>query len=186
MILDLWLSILLAAIAVFLVSAVVHMVLPIHWNDYVKLPAEDELLASMRGVGLAPGSYVFPRPDSVKEMASPEMRARYDRGPVGSMTILPNGMPNMGKSLLQWFLFCIVVGVVVAHVTGLACAPGAGFGRVFHVASLVAFLGYGFSSVNDSIWKGIRWGVTTRFVVDGLLYGLATGAVFGWLWPAGQ
>ena len=33
-------------------------------------------------------------------------------------------------------------------------------------------------------WKGVSWGITFKFVIDGLLYGLATGAVFAWLWPA--
>jgi len=47
-----------------------------------------------------------------------------------------------------------------------------------------AFLGYALWSVNDSIWKGVAWSTTLKFVLDGLLYALATGAVFAWLWPA--
>ena len=45
----------------------------------------------------------------------------------------------------------------------------------------IAFLAYGASSISESIWKAQSWGTTTRFVVDGLIYSLLTGGVFGWL-----
>jgi hypothetical protein len=34
-----------------------------------------------------------------------------------------------------------------------------------------------------SIWFKRDWGTTMRSTVDGLVYGLLTGGVFGWLWP---
>jgi hypothetical protein len=37
--------------------------------------------------------------------------------------------------------------------------------------------------VHDSIWKGQRWGISVKFVVDGLVYGPVTAGIFGWLWP---
>ena len=47
----------------------------------------------------------------------------------------------------------------------------------------MAFVAYSLSSVLDSIWKAQRWATTFRFVIDGLIYSLLTGGVFGWLWP---
>ena len=47
-----------------------------------------------------------------------------------------------------------------------------------------AFLAYGLSNVTDSIWKGVPWSITAKFLFDGLLYGLTTGAIFAALWPA--
>ena len=41
-----------------------------------------------------------------------------------------------------------------------------------------------FTSVNDSIWKGVSWCVTSKFMFDGVVYALVTGATFAWLWPA--
>ncbi len=35
----------------------------------------------------------------------------------------------------------------------------------------------------DSIWKGQPWSVTIKMMFDGLVYGLFTAGVFGWLWP---
>jgi hypothetical protein len=54
---------------------------------------------------------------------------------------------------------------------------------VFRVTSAVTLLGYSVSNATDSIWKGVRWGTTVKFMFDGLLYALTTGATFVWLWP---
>jgi hypothetical protein len=55
---------------------------------------------------------------------------------------------------------------------------------VFRLTATVAFLAHGTTGVCDAIWKGVSWGIAGKFVFDGLLYGLATGAVFAWMWPA--
>ena len=52
------------------------------------------------------------------------------------------------------------------------------------IAGTAAFLAHAFSSVNDSIWKGVSWVITLKFVFDGLVYALLTAGVFAWLWPA--
>jgi hypothetical protein len=54
---------------------------------------------------------------------------------------------------------------------------------VFRLTGAAAVLGFSLSYIPDSIWKGLSWGTTLKFAFDGLLYGLATGAVFAWLWP---
>lgn len=180
----LWLPILLAAIAVFVVSSLVHMVLQIHAGDYRKLPNEDAVLAALRQHGVGAGQFMFPHCNSMKEYGSPEMQAKMKQGPLGTLVVRGPDGANMGKALGQWFLFCIVVSVFVAYLTGLSCAPGSDGMRVFRIAATVGLLGYGFSSVADSIWKGIAWSTTARFVFDGLIYALATGGVFALLWPA--
>jgi len=160
----------------------VHMVLAIHKNDYRKLPNEDAVLDGLRTSDVGPGQYMFPH-CSMQDFKLPEMQAKFERGPLGTLVVRDKGCVNMGKSLGQWFLFCVVIGVFVAYLTGLACAPGAPAMQVFRIAGTVATLGYAFSSVTDSIWKGISWSTTLKFVFDGLLYALATGATFAWLWP---
>lgn len=179
----LWLPILLAAVAVFFVSSLVHMVLQIHAGDYRKLPNEDAALEALRQQSLVPGMYVLPHCASPKEMGTPEMIAKYEKGPVAHLTVLPSGPPNMGVYLGTWFAFCLVVGVFVAYLTGRTLAPGAPYLAVHRVAGATAFMAYGLGQVVDSIWKGQRWSATLRHVVDGLLYALVTGGAFGWLWP---
>jgi hypothetical protein len=180
----LWLPILAAAVAVFIVSSIIHMVLPIHASDYRKLPDEESVLDAMRRTGVQPGQFMFPCPASMQDMATPEMQAKFQRGPVGSLIVRPSGPMRMGAALLQWFFYCILVGVFVAYLTGLATAPGAAASHVFRVTATVALLGYAFWSIHDSIWKGLAWSTTAKFVFDGVAYALVTGAVFAWLWPA--
>jgi hypothetical protein len=179
----LWLPIVVAAIAVFIVSSITHMVLKYHNSDYQKHPREDDLRAALRGVDLAPGNYAFPRAMSSKEMGSPEMMEKFKEGPVGFMNIIPDGPPAMGKSLGQWFAYCLVMGVFVAYIAGRALTPGTDYLAVFRIVGAVAFVGYGLGNAVDSIWKAQVWSTTAKHTFDGLLYALVTAGVFGWLWP---
>jgi hypothetical protein len=180
---ELWLPILLSAVFVFVVSSVIHMVLPYHKSDCLRLPGEEKLLTELRSQNIPPGDYAFPRAESMKDMCSPEMMARYQAGPVGFITVMPSGPPAMGKSLFLWFVFSVVVGVFVGYLASIALKHGDPFMTVFRLTGTAAILGYGASHVVDSIWKGHRWANTLKFVFDGVLYGLATGATFAWLWP---
>jgi hypothetical protein len=179
----LWLPILLSAVIVFIASSIVHMVLPWHRKDFARLPNEEEVLAALRKAGVGRGDYVFPCAESMKTMRSPEMHEKFKAGPVGFMTVRPSGTPAMGKNLSMWFVYCILVGIFAAYLAGRTLTPGTEYRPVFRVAGTAAFLGYAVSQWQESIWKGVAWGTTFRFTVDGLLYGLLTGGVFGWLWP---
>ncbi len=179
----LWLPILLSAVFVFLASSVIHMALPIHKGDYKKLPDEAATLEAMRRTGVVPGQYMFPCAASMKDFGSPEMQAKMKQGPVGVM-IVRNGACSMGAALTQWFIFCVVISYVVAWMTFIACHHDAA--GVFRFALVSAFVGYGLSSVTDSIWKGLSWVTTAKFLFDGLVYGLVTAATFAWLWPAAK
>lgn len=178
----LWLPILLSAVFVFIVSSILHMVIPVHKGDYRKLPDEENARAALRNCNIPPGQYMFPNAESMKDCGSPEMIAKFKEGPVGMIIMRANGMPNMGSALCMWFVYCIVIGIFVAYLTGLAVAPGGE--NVFRISATIAMLGHAFSSVNDSIWKDVSWRVTGKFLFDGILYALATGATFAWLWPA--
>ena len=181
---DLWLPILVSAAFVFIVSSILHMCLQYHWTDHTKLKEEGAVLEAMRTQGVTPGSYVFPRPGSVKEMGTPEMLEKYRQGPVGFMIVLPNGPVNMGKSLTLWFLYSVLVSIFVGYLGKLGLAPGADYHAVFRFTCTAAFLGYGMGAIVDTIWKGVRWSVTLKFLFDGAVYGLVTAGTFGWLWPS--
>ncbi|MGQ0553356.1 MAG: hypothetical protein ACT4PU_09060 [Planctomycetota bacterium] len=180
----LWLPILAAGVFVFLVSSVLHMVIPIHKNDFLQLPNEDKVMAALRASGVRPGQYMFPRANSMKECSSPEMQAKFKQGPVGSIIVLPDGMPSIGKALLLWFIFSLLMGAFAGYLAWHTLGQGAPYLTVFRVTGTVAFVGYGASCIIDSIWKGVSWGTTFKFMVDGMLYALVTGGAFGWLWPA--
>ena len=179
----LWLPIVLSAVLVFLASAVLHMVLPFHRKDYKGLPAEDKIREAIREAGVTPGDYHFPHATDLKAAYTPEMIKKFEQGPVGMMTVIPSGPPTMGKALGIWFVFCLVVSVFVAYLTSRTMAAGTSYIAVFRIAGTVAFMGYGMAQATDSIWKGQAWSTTWKHICDGLIYGLLTAGIFGWLWP---
>jgi nucleoside recognition membrane protein YjiH len=179
----LWLPILLSAVIVFVASSVIHMVIPFHKSDYRKLPDEEKVLDSLRTSGVTPGRvYVFPF-TTHKEMKSPETVEKFKRGPIGLLTIRPSGAPNLGKFLGQWFVYCVVVGIFTAYLTGRTLPPGTQYLEVFRIAGTAAFVGYSLALIQNAIWKGETWGVTFKHLIDGVIYGLLTAGIFGWLWP---
>jgi hypothetical protein len=179
----LWLPILLSAVIVFVASSIMHMALPFHRSDYRKLPEEEKVLAALREAGVTPGrEYRFPF-GTMKELKTPGMQERFKRGPVGILTVMPGGVPAMGKYLTQWFLYCIVVSIFAAYLTGRTRLPGTTYLEVFRVAGTAAFLGYAPALAQNAIWRGATWGVTLKHVIDGFIYGLLTAGTFGWLWP---
>ena len=89
----------------------------------------------------------------------------------------------MGKNLVMWFLFSVVIGIFVAYIAGQGLDRGAAFMAVFRMTAAAAILGYAASAIVDSIWKWQKWSITIKFIFDGLVYGLVTAATFGWLWP---
>ncbi|RPJ56525.1 MAG: hypothetical protein EHM12_10260, partial [Dehalococcoidia bacterium] len=179
----LWLPILLSAIAAFVASCVIHMTLPWHKNDYRNVPKEDELMDALRPFAIPPGDYSVPRASSMKEMGSPEFVAKMKKGPVFMLTMLPSGPASMVKSLVLWFVYMVVVGIFAAYVAGRALPAGAEFRQVFRFTGTVAFIGYSLALWQMTIWYNRSWAATLRSTVDGLVYALACGAVFGWLWP---
>jgi len=178
----LWLPIVLSAVIVFVASSIMHMLLPYHRSDYQRLPDEDNLLAALRAAGLKRGLYIFPF-GTHKDMKSPAMMEKYQQGPVGMMTVLPNGLPVMPKFLGMWFVYCLIIGFFVAYLAAHTVAPGTDYLAVFRVVGTAAFLAYGLGHLSNGIWKGQTWSTTIKEVVDGLIYGLLTAGTFGWLWP---
>jgi hypothetical protein len=179
----LWLPILLSAVIVFVASSIMHMVLAYHKSDYRKLPDEDRVTDALRSAGVTAGRiYSFPY-YSFKEMKSAPVVEKLKRGPVGFLTPLPSGPPAIGKSLVQWFLYCIVVGIFAAYLAGRTLAPGTVYLGVFRLVGTVAFLGFGAAHAQESIWAGRSWVVTFKHIFDSLIFALLTAGVFGWLWP---
>ena len=123
---SLLLPILVSAVAVFLASSIVHMLLPYHRSDFRRVPSEDDAMEALRRFNIAPGDYLMPAPGGTADMRSPEFIAKRGKGPVVMMTVFQPGPPGMGKQLALWFVYCLVVSLFTAYVTGVGLAPGAG------------------------------------------------------------
>ena len=180
---QLWLPILLSAVFVFVLSSVIHMMLPWHKGDYQKVPNEDKVMDALRPMTIPPGDYMMPRADSMQAMRSPEFVEKMKKGPVMMMTVLPSGQMGMGGNLAQWFIFSVVVGIFGAYVAGRALPPGSPYLSVFRFAGVTTFCCYTVALWPLSIWFRRSWVITLKATIDGLLYALVTAGTFGWLWP---
>ncbi len=181
---ELWLPILVSAVLVFVASAIIHMVLKYHNSDYTRLPNEDAVRAAIRAGNPAPAQYVIPYCTDMKEMEKPEVKQKYVEGPVAVLNLLRPGLPNMGKSLSQWFLFILVVSLFIAYIAAHAIPRGAEYLHVFRIVGAIGFLVYGMGQFPGAIWMGKPWRIALKEMVDGLVYGLVTAGTFGWLWPS--
>jgi len=179
----LWLPILLSAVAVFAASSVVWMFLPYHHDDFGGLPDEEAVRDALSSPDLTPGQYHIPYAPDREAYRSEEIQRKFEEGPVGMITVM-DGPPDMGRQFVGWFLYSVGVGVLTAYVAGQTLPAGAAYLDVFQITGTVAWAAYGVAYVGDAIWFGRPWGFSLKMVFDGLLYGLLTAGVFGWLWPA--
>ncbi len=179
----LWLPMLLSSVIVFVVSFIIHMLSPWHKHDFPKLANESKVLDALRPLAIPPGDYMIPFASSAAEMRSPEFIEKRRTGPVLVMTVLPGGSVSMGKSLIGWFVYSLVVGLFAAYIAGRALPVGAHYLQVFRFVGASAFLGYCLALWQMSIWYGRSWVTTLKSTIDGLIYALLTAGTFGWLWP---
>lgn len=175
--------IVLSAVFVFVASAVMHMMLTYHKNDFSPVPDEDGLLDAFRRLKVPPGDYCAPHAGSMEAMKSPAFVEKMAKGPVVIMTVAAGGPMTMGAQLTQWFVYSVVISVFAAYVTGRVLTAEAHYLEVFRVAGTVAFMGYAMALPQFSIWYKRSWGTTLRSMFDGLVYSLLTAGTFGWLWP---
>jgi hypothetical protein len=181
---SLWLPIVLSAVIVFVVSSIIHMLLGYHANDFARVPAEDAVMDAIRPFNIPPGDYMMPHAGSAGAMKDPQYLEKMNRGPVAIMTVYPTGRPSMGSSLVQWFLYSVLVSLFAGYIASRALGPGAPYLDVFRFVGTVAFAAYALALLQQSIWYKRKWSTTLKSVFDGLIYGLLTAGVFGWLWPA--
>lgn len=179
----LWMPIVVSAVLVLVALLLVHGLVGWHKSDMSAVPGEAKVMELIRGLDVRPGEYRFPFSNSTEEMTGPEFGEKMKQGPVGMMTIRPNGDLAMGKMLGQWFVYSLCIALLAASLTGRTHGPGAPFLSVFRMSGTVTFGCYVAAHWQNWIW----WGKGTRFTVthslDGIIYALITGATFGWLWP---
>ncbi|MEX0329976.1 MAG: hypothetical protein AB3N64_01005 [Puniceicoccaceae bacterium] len=182
-ILSLWLPILVSTVLVFFASWAIHMFLTYHRSDFSGVPSEDDVRESLGKFNIPPGDYMIPHCSSGNAMKDEAFMKKMEEGPVALVTVMKNGPWNMGSSLAQWFIYCLVVSVLAAYIAGAALPEGAHYMKVFQIAGCTAFIGYAVALAQNSIWYAKKWSSTLKSMLDGLIYSLLTAGVFGWLWP---
>ena len=178
---DLWLPVLLATVAVFFASFLSWMVLKVHDADWPRVKDEDGLLAAVRRLGIAPGSYMFPRCQTMAEMKTPEFQEKLKAGPQGVLTVFP-GRVSMGRSLGLTFALFFAVNATLAYLGTIGLPRGAEFVTVFRFFATAALLAYLTGITQYSIWFRPR---LTGYVIESVGFAVVTGLIFAGLWPRG-
>ena len=182
--LQLWLPIVLGTALAWIASGLIHMLIKYHNSDYGQLSNEDEVSTALRNGSPAVGFYSLPHCVDMADMQKESVQQRFAQGPVAFVTIFPNGMPNMGKLMVQQICFFLVGCFLIAYSATLVLAPGAEYLTVFRFVASVGFLAFGWAQIPMSIWYGHLWSTTAKYMLDALIYGLVIAGSFAWLWPA--
>ena len=179
---DLWLPIVLSAAAVWVASALAWMLLPHHRKDFKGLPNEDALMNAVRSQNIAPGLYGFPDMHDCDKMKDPAFKAKMEAGPMGTLHVWPPGF-KMGGKMFASFVFYVVVSALVALLGAITLHHGEDYHRVFHVTVLAAVMGYCLAGIPNAIWFNTPPRNVAMNLIDGIVYGVITAAIFTAMWP---
>lgn len=182
MLMGLWLPIVLAAVGVWFWNFLSWSILPIHKKDFVGLEHEDAVMAAIRSLNIPVGSYGFPRPKSRAGVKDPAFEAKWKAGPAGLLNVWPAN-PAMGSKMIASFVLYAVVSVLVGYIGSEALPRGTSFAKVMQVLGTAGVLGYTFAGLPNMIWFNGTRSAKMAAVVDGLIAGLGTGAIFAAFWP---
>lgn len=181
---SLWLPIVVAAVAVQVASTLSWMVLRLHRNDWDKLPDEDSVMTALRAQDAGPGEYTFPFAAGPDDWKDEGWMTKFKQGPVGFVTLAKPGEMNIGKNMAIYFGYLLVIQIFVAYVAATTLPVGTEYLKVFQVVGTVAILAFAGGAPTYAIWMSRKWANVWREIFDGVVYGLLTAGVFGWLWPA--
>jgi hypothetical protein len=177
----LWPAILASAAAAWFWSFLSWAMLRVHAGDFKGVPDEPRFLELIRELNLPPEYYSFPHmtKESCKD---PAMKERWKTGPLGILHVWSPKF-SMGRNMILTYLVYTVVSFLIAYVGDIALPHGSPFARVMQVTGTMGVLAYSFAFLPGMIWFQGRPRVMFTSILDGVVQGLATGAVFAAMWP---
>lgn len=176
---NLWLPILLTGIALHFASTIAWMISPHHKKDWIKLDDEDEFVAQINRMNIAPGQYMFPCFADPEESKSEEFKKKWDEGPWGTLSVWGT-KANMGLNIAQTVTFFLVTSYLIGYISNFALGNGAKFTDVFRFVTTVGVLTYCAAGIPNAIWFKKRHMMD---ILDGIAYALIAGLIFASLWP---
>ena len=179
--LELWMPILISAIAVWFASFLAWAVLPHHKKDYTKFPDQDKLMDFIRSSNAKAGQYIFPYCE-YSDLKDPEMKTFYERGPHGHLNLW-KGPASMGRNMCWTVVSLLIISIFVAYVTAEAREFGSDFFSVFQIATTVAFMAHCFGSILNDIWFRKPFRAVFMEFIDAIVFAAITGAIFAFMWP---
>lgn len=190
----LWLPILVSGVGVWIASALAWMAIGHHKKDRDAIANEQEFMDTISRMNIRPGNYGFPDFCQHDKLPRKErmqaLKALYDKHPQGLLQVW--APTNMGANMLFTFLFYLFTSTVIAYLGWAALPHGtvAGAGnesalcwKVFQVLGTAGVLAYCFASFPNDLWFQKKRRAMVMNCIDGIIFGLITGAIFAWLWP---
>tara|TARA_R110002096_G_scaffold344921_2_gene537795 strand:+ start:28332 stop:28916 length:585 start_codon:yes stop_codon:yes gene_type:complete len=179
---ELWMPVLISAVAVFVASSVIWMALPIHKADIKFIPNEDEFTSAIKPLNLKPGLYMYPNCANSKDYKSEAFMDKWKAGPWGMITVM-GAPPNFMMNLVKCFLSYLAITAMAGYLAGIGLGPGAEYMDVFRVVGTAAILGFCMGSFAGDFFLG----KPTRFIItsfiDGVIFALITAGIFAAMWP---
>jgi hypothetical protein len=179
MLAQLWLPIILSAVALFFASFLSWMILGLHKADWNKAPDEDRLTKALVDCGLERGtSYMLPMCDTKERMKDPAFQKRLADGPNGIITIFQKN--DMGRNLALTFIYFVITSVCLAYLGTIAFKPGAPTVDVFRFFAAAGLLTHLAAMVPQSVWFKNR---IVGHAIESIAYACILGGIFAGLWP---
>lgn len=179
---ELWLPILISAIAVFIASSVIWMALPYHKKDIRFMPSEEAFTKAIEPLDIKPGLYMYPNCSDHKDMKSDAFLAKWKSGPWGTLTVM-GAPPNFAFNLLKTFLSYLAITTMCAYLASMSLQAGADSFTVLRFVGTSATLGFCMGSFAGDFFLG----KPTRFIftsfIDGIIFACITAGVFCFMWP---
>ena len=136
----------------------------------------------IRTSGIKPGNYLFPDFRGREAMNSEKVGKALKEGPVGHLSLWQPPL-SMGGKLAGTFIVYLIVSALIAYLASVTIPKPAEFGRVFQVVGTAGILAYSFASLPNAIWFGAYKRTIVMSIIDGIVCGVITGAIFAWRWP---
>lgn len=181
----LWLPIAASAAAVWIASFLAWMLIGHHKRDWRELPDESAFLGAIKQLGIPAGNYGFPEFRRCEGLTKEQKKVKWEqmqKEPMGLLRVW--GPISMGRNMVLTLLVYAAASTLIAYL-GWNALPhhGAAFAQVMQVLGTAGVLAYCFASLPNDIWFQKSGREVLMNLIDGVVFGLITGAVFGWLWP---
>ncbi len=179
---ELWVPVLVSTLACHIYSALAWMVLKHHKNDWMRLPAEPELLELLRKNPPKPGQYTFPYFDG-GDPNRPDFKAALALGPIGNLRNGRTAPMNMPKLMAQTLFFFALCSTLTAYVAWHSLKLGSPSLEVARIVGTVSLMTYTLGAFPESVWFFRPWRVFFLSAFDGLVHTALTVGVFIYFWP---
>ena len=100
----------------------------------------------------------------------------------GVLGVAPELRLTANGNAVATLIVYIVVSTLIAYLTRIALPGAAPFAKVFQIAATAGILAYCFSFIPNALWFGSYKRTIVASFIDGIIYGLITGAIFAWRW----